>query len=26
MQLGTSIREKLKKYIADPRVTVVVTR
>ena len=25
MQLGTSIREKLKKYIADPRVTVVVT-
>jgi polysaccharide export outer membrane protein len=24
-QLGTSIREKLKKYIADPRVTVVVT-
>jgi len=25
MQLGSSIREKLKKYIADPRVTVVVT-
>src|ERR1017187_3747966 len=25
MQLGVSIREKLKKYIADPRVTVVVT-
>jgi polysaccharide biosynthesis/export protein len=25
MQLGTSIKEKLKKYIADPRVTVVVT-
>jgi polysaccharide export outer membrane protein len=25
MQLGTSIRERLKKYIADPRVTVVVT-
>ena len=25
MQLATSIREKLKKYIADPRVTVVVT-
>jgi polysaccharide export outer membrane protein len=25
MQLGGSIREKLKKYIADPRVTVVVT-
>jgi polysaccharide export outer membrane protein len=25
MQLGTSITEKLKKYIADPRVTVVVT-
>jgi polysaccharide biosynthesis/export protein len=24
-QLGDSIREKLKKYIADPRVTVVVT-
>jgi polysaccharide export outer membrane protein len=23
--LGTSIREKLKKYVADPRVTVVVT-
>jgi polysaccharide export outer membrane protein len=25
MQLGGSIREKLKKFIADPRVTVVVT-
>jgi polysaccharide biosynthesis/export protein len=25
MQLGVSITEKLKKYIADPRVTVVVT-
>jgi polysaccharide export outer membrane protein len=25
MQLAGSIREKLKKYIADPRVTVVVT-
>lgn len=25
MQLGNSLREKLKKYIADPRVTVVVT-
>ena len=25
MQLSTSITEKLKKYIADPRVTVVVT-
>jgi polysaccharide biosynthesis/export protein len=25
MQLGTSITNKLKKYIADPRVTVVVT-
>ncbi len=25
MQLGTSIKEKLKKYISDPRVTVVVT-
>src|SRR5579862_6750449 len=25
MQLGASIREKLKKYIEDPRVTVVVT-
>ncbi|HWY20171.1 MAG TPA: polysaccharide biosynthesis/export family protein [Candidatus Acidoferrum sp.] len=25
MQLGNSIKEKLKKYIADPRVTVVVT-
>jgi polysaccharide export outer membrane protein len=25
MQLGASIKEKLKKYIADPRVTVVVT-
>lgn len=25
MQLGVSIKEKLKKYIADPRVTVVVT-
>lgn len=25
MQLGASIRDKLKKYIADPRVTVVVT-
>jgi polysaccharide export outer membrane protein len=25
MQLGSSIKEKLKKYIADPRVTVVVT-
>jgi len=25
MQLGGSIKEKLKKYIADPRVTVVVT-
>ncbi len=25
MQLGISIRDKLKKYIADPRVTVVVT-
>lgn len=25
MQLATSIRDKLKKYIADPRVTVVVT-
>jgi polysaccharide export outer membrane protein len=25
MQLATSIKEKLKKYIADPRVTVVVT-
>jgi polysaccharide export outer membrane protein len=25
MQLGVSIRDKLKKYIADPRVTVVVT-
>lgn len=25
MQLGTSLRDKLKKYIADPRVTVVVT-
>jgi polysaccharide biosynthesis/export protein len=25
MQLGDSITEKLKKYIADPRVTVVVT-
>jgi polysaccharide export outer membrane protein len=25
MQLGTSIRDRLKKYIADPRVTVVVT-
>jgi polysaccharide export outer membrane protein len=25
MQLGASITEKLKKYIADPRVTVVVT-
>jgi polysaccharide export outer membrane protein len=25
MQLGTSIHDKLKKYIADPRVTVVVT-
>ena len=25
MQLGASIKEKLKRYIADPRVTVVVT-
>jgi polysaccharide export outer membrane protein len=25
MQLATSIKDKLKKYIADPRVTVVVT-
>lgn len=25
MQLGASIRDRLKKYIADPRVTVVVT-
>ena len=25
MQLAASIKEKLKKYIADPRVTVVVT-
>ncbi|MCU1304251.1 MAG: polysaccharide export protein [Candidatus Sulfotelmatobacter sp.] len=25
MQLGMAIRDKLKKYIADPRVTVVVT-
>ena len=25
MQLGESITEKLKKFIADPRVTVVVT-
>src|SRR5258708_4300226 len=25
MQLANSIKEKLKKYIADPRVTVVVT-
>jgi polysaccharide biosynthesis/export protein len=25
MQLGASIKDKLKKYIADPRVTVVVT-
>jgi polysaccharide export outer membrane protein len=25
MQLGTSIHDRLKKYIADPRVTVVVT-
>ncbi len=25
MQLGNSIKEKLKKFIADPRVTVVVT-
>ena len=25
MQLGDSIKEKLKKYISDPRVTVVVT-
>jgi polysaccharide export outer membrane protein len=25
LQLGTSITEKLKRYIADPRVTVVVT-
>jgi polysaccharide export outer membrane protein len=25
LQLGASITEKLKKYIADPRVTVVVT-
>jgi polysaccharide export outer membrane protein len=25
MQLGVSIKEKLKKFIADPRVTVVVT-
>jgi polysaccharide export outer membrane protein len=25
MQLGASIKEKLKKYVADPRVTVVVT-
>src|SRR5580700_10876421 len=25
MQLGASITEKLKKYIADPRVTVIVT-
>jgi polysaccharide export outer membrane protein len=25
MELSTSIKEKLKKYIADPRVTVVVT-
>jgi polysaccharide biosynthesis/export protein len=25
MQLGISIHDKLKKYIADPRVTVVVT-
>ena len=25
MQLGASIREKLKKYIEDPRITVVVT-
>jgi polysaccharide export outer membrane protein len=25
MQLGISIKDKLKKYIADPRVTVVVT-
>jgi len=25
MQLSASIREKLKKYIADPRVTIVVT-
>jgi len=25
MQLGNSLKEKLKKYIADPRVTVVVT-
>jgi polysaccharide export outer membrane protein len=25
MQLGNSIKEKLRKYIADPRVTVVVT-
>jgi polysaccharide export outer membrane protein len=26
MQLGASLTEKLKKYIADPRVTVVVTQ
>jgi len=26
MQLGASITEKLKKYVADPRVTVVVTQ
>lgn len=25
MQLGASIKEKLKKYISDPRVTIVVT-
>jgi polysaccharide biosynthesis/export protein len=25
MQLGNSIKDKLKKYVADPRVTVVVT-
>jgi len=25
MQLGVSVRDRLKKYIADPRVTVVVT-
>ncbi len=25
MELGNSIKEKLKKYIADPRVTVIVT-
>ena len=26
MQLATSITEKLKKFVADPRVTVVVTQ